>query len=192
MRGGAAAPTGPKPSQKMKGLHWNKLRGNQIDKTLFKDLDPNVVKIDYSALENLFCQKTVSKDEGAEGGKKKLQVVAKVTFINGKTLQAVGIFLKQFGGSKDIKAILEARKVDVGRLVRDSVFSLDKVVLDADRINALLQGAPDPAEVDQIKQWAAADPENTLDKLNEVDQYFLVISEVNFFCGTFENMEVYS
>jgi len=172
-----AGPVGPKPSNgvKMKNFHWSKLRGNQVETTLFKDMKPNAVKLDVSALERLFCQK--SNEASGAPEKKKIQAPPKVSHINPKLLQSVGIFLKQVQSSKEIKAVLEKNPKNFNTLVKEAILTHNSAILDVDRISGLIQGNPEQSEIDAIKEWAKS-PENTLDKLNEVDCFFLEISDI--------------
>lgn len=98
---------GPKPNKKMKPFHWNKLRGNLAESTLFNAMKPTEVKIEFSELEDLFSQAENNSDatpgQSGAGKKKKIETVQKVTHINPKTLQNVGICLKQLNNSKDIR-----------------------------------------------------------------------------------------
>jgi len=138
----------------MKQLHWTKLRGNQIETTLFRTLKPNEVAIEYTELEDLFGQAT-KEGEGGEGGSsggkpKKEAKVAKVSHVNPKLLQAIGITLKQIMNSKDVKAVMAKSKKEFFQIVCDAILSLDTNILDVDRLNQLLQGVPEETEVEAI------------------------------------------
>eukprot|EP01125_Pyxidicula_operculata_P018020 TRINITY_DN637_c0_g2_i1.p1 TRINITY_DN637_c0_g2~~TRINITY_DN637_c0_g2_i1.p1 ORF type:complete len:1597 (+),score=727.61 TRINITY_DN637_c0_g2_i1:180-4970(+) len=168
---------GPKPSAgvKMKGFHWSKLRGNQVEKSVFANLKPDGLKLDTKKLENLFCQKPVEKKEGSKAVQPKVQLV---THVNPKLLQATGILIKQMGGGKEMKGLLENRGVDFNTLIKNSILECDPEVLNVDRINALLLSIPEDSEMAAMTEWVNASPDNTLDKLNEVDRFYLAINEV--------------
>jgi len=85
--------------------------------------------------------------------------------------------LKQVQNSKDIKAVLEKSNKPFDKLIIESILENNTTVLDVDRIQGLIQGTPDPTEIQQIKDWVA-NPENSIDRLNEVDKFFLEISEI--------------
>jgi hypothetical protein len=159
----------------MKNFHWAKLRGNQVDTSLFKDLKPGAIKFDSSALEKLFCVKSNEK-EGEDGKKKKLQAPPKVSHINPKLLQSVGIFLKQVQNSKDVKAVLEKSPLPFNRVIKEAILTHSSL-LDVDRIQGFIQGNIEDSELQTIKEWAN-NKENNLEQLNEVDAFFLEISEI--------------
>jgi len=56
------------------------------------------------------------------------------------------------------------------------VLSLNPL-LDVDRIAGLQQAAPEPQEVQTIKDWLAQGGTNTYNTLNEVDQFFVTVSD---------------
>eukprot|EP01127_Copromyxa_protea_P015796 TRINITY_DN459_c0_g2_i2.p1 TRINITY_DN459_c0_g2~~TRINITY_DN459_c0_g2_i2.p1 ORF type:complete len:530 (-),score=153.19 TRINITY_DN459_c0_g2_i2:10-1476(-) len=167
-----AQKTVAQPAKKMRAFHWNKLRGPQINTTLFKDLQADAIDLDTTLLENMFCQPEKKAEDSADKAPKKPVAPPKVTHVNGKTLQAVGIYVKQLTNNKEFKDIMISTNKDVGVLVREAVLSLDLEILNFDKISMLIGGVTDQSELDAIKAWAA-NPENNLDTLNEVDKYFL-------------------
>eukprot|EP01127_Copromyxa_protea_P015794 TRINITY_DN459_c0_g1_i1.p1 TRINITY_DN459_c0_g1~~TRINITY_DN459_c0_g1_i1.p1 ORF type:complete len:547 (-),score=151.56 TRINITY_DN459_c0_g1_i1:60-1541(-) len=169
---------GQKPTKKMKPFHWSKLRSTPaIEASVFKNLHPNNVKIDIKELEELFSQVEVQKKEAAESKPKKQEAV---TFINGKTLQAVGIYLKQIGNSKDVKSMMRKNNVDLLNLLVDSVLGLNTKCMTPDRIQMLINAQTESSEIQEIENWVKAnsDDPNYMDKLNPVDQYFLKTNRV--------------
>jgi hypothetical protein len=82
-----------------------------------------------------------------------LTAAQKVSHVNAKTQKHIEIFLRHLSAEKDIKKILENcdEHSTIFELIRESLYSLDGAVLDLDRINGLLQGAPEPTEIEAIK-----------------------------------------
>lgn len=100
-----------------------------------------------------------------------------VTHINGKTLQNVGIYLKQINNAKDVKAAMRHRNIDVLDLICDSVLSLDHNILNIERIQMLMQAICDESEMQAVNAYMAVDGHYVND-INEVDRYFYTTSRV--------------
>eukprot|EP01126_Amoeba_proteus_P033380 TRINITY_DN3278_c0_g1_i12.p1 TRINITY_DN3278_c0_g1~~TRINITY_DN3278_c0_g1_i12.p1 ORF type:complete len:1055 (+),score=327.31 TRINITY_DN3278_c0_g1_i12:60-3224(+) len=146
---GMSTNVGPKPMKKMKPFHWSKLRNQPvIDASLFNELHPNNVQINFKQLEESFCQPEPKAPTEDPDKPKKQEAI---TFVNSKTLQAVGIYLKQIGNSKDIKALQRKKNVDLLNLITDAVLELDIKALGPDRIQMLMNAQVEKTELTEIE-----------------------------------------
>ncbi|KAG8282955.1 actin binding, variant 2 [Homalodisca vitripennis] len=85
----------PKPSKKMKTLNWTKVPNQVIGKSIWANVTLPLVPIDYSRIDELFCQKQKAGSLQAHSSLDQ-QAPALVSLLENKRSLAVNIFLKQF------------------------------------------------------------------------------------------------
>ncbi|XP_054275159.1 inverted formin-2-like isoform X2 [Macrosteles quadrilineatus] len=124
----------PKPSKKMKTLNWTKVPNLVIGKSIWASLTMPLVPIDYSVIDELFCQKTFSKSLKSQSSSGSISPTL-TCFLDSKRSLAVNIFLKQF--KTGAGGVLEALKSCEG--------------IPAERLKGLLRILPDEQEVTLIK-----------------------------------------
>eukprot|EP01129_Flabellula_baltica_P010174 TRINITY_DN426_c0_g1_i1.p1 TRINITY_DN426_c0_g1~~TRINITY_DN426_c0_g1_i1.p1 ORF type:complete len:1979 (+),score=647.08 TRINITY_DN426_c0_g1_i1:38-5974(+) len=159
---------GPKPTIKVKQFNWSKIPARKLTTTIFNELDPNAVNLDSDTLQELFCvaakKEPKKEEEESTSTTKKPQKEKKYSLIDPKKLQNCGIFLA--GLKREPEEIV------------DSIYLLDEDVLDGEIMHRLIENLPEPGDIAAIKDWLNASEENKPEKLENVDKYFLIISEI--------------
>ncbi len=66
-----------KPKVQMRQVHWSRIKPKDIQKTIWKDIDDERLKMDFGEVETLFKAPSSKgmKKGGGKGGKKKNQVL---------------------------------------------------------------------------------------------------------------------
>eukprot|EP01091_Cochliopodium_minus_P020764 TRINITY_DN917_c0_g1_i2.p1 TRINITY_DN917_c0_g1~~TRINITY_DN917_c0_g1_i2.p1 ORF type:complete len:1058 (+),score=441.26 TRINITY_DN917_c0_g1_i2:17-3190(+) len=165
--GSIQPPKVKKPTKKLRGLNWNKLKPTMLKDTIWVDLAkrPNKLKIelDYEDLEELFQAKEIVVKEN-----KNVVVEEKkpVVIVDSKKVQ-------------NLSVVLAKLKLPYTQ-IRDLIFSLDES-LTTPAITALANFCPSALEVVSIntfleKEQKVEESERT--PLGEMEKFALVIHEV--------------
>lgn len=151
-----------KPSVKMRGFMWKKLKTTKD--TIWEDADDEKVPINLKELEELFCQsKPKPKVEAGEGGeekKKKSNKPTTVSLLDMKRSQNLSIMLSRFG------------KLEFNE-IRDAILKLDEEVLTPENTTALKNFAPDADEIGMIKDYGG-----DVAQLGKPERFVLAIADV--------------
>uniref|UniRef100_A0A1B6EW46 FH2 domain-containing protein n=1 Tax=Cuerna arida TaxID=1464854 RepID=A0A1B6EW46_9HEMI len=107
----------PKPSKKMKTLNWTKVPNQVIGKSIWANVTLPLVPIDYSRIDELFCQKQKAGSLQSHSSLDQ-QAPALVSLLENKRSLAVNIFLKQFksGATGVVQAIRECEGITAEKL----------------------------------------------------------------------------
>jgi len=127
----------PKPKKKLMALHWKKMPKNKIAGSIFDGVEPPEDKVSIEEICELFA---LSKDEEPEQEEVKEEVVKKkekVTILDGKKGQKVGIMLSRF------------RNMTLEQLQR-AIFTLDSQGLSAEDMEALYVNRATEEEVAMV------------------------------------------
>jgi len=159
-----------KPSTKMKGLAWSKIEDRKIDNTIWdkKINDDKVIQndLDLKELESIFCATQPAKPEAEEGAggagagagaSKKKQVI---TLLDPKRSNNVSIMLSRFG------------KMPFSE-IRKAIMDLDENILPIENTAALKQLAPEPEEIESLKEFAGDKAQ-----LGKAEQFFLEMMKI--------------
>lgn len=159
----APAWKGPKPTVAMKQFQWSTLPRMAVLKTHFKDFKADEIDLDVKALESLFSKEEAKpKEDKPEDAKAKKEVAHSV--LDPKRLQNTSIFVRTL-------------KIENNAL-KEAILTLDEDVLTPERTLKLCDNLPEPDELAAINAWLAEKPENTLEKMNEADQFFKALGEI--------------
>lgn len=153
-----------KPGRKMRGLFWNRIPDKTVDKTLWKGLSDEGVKLDVADLEGLFCADDPNKGKGgasaspkkASSGKKKS---GPVLLLDGKRQQNAGIALARMKMKPD--------------QVRAAVLAGDATALGEARVGILLGLVPTSEEVALLQGYDGAVAE-----LGQVEKAFIAVMDI--------------
>ncbi|ETO35247.1 hypothetical protein RFI_01816 [Reticulomyxa filosa] len=147
------------PNVKMRNLHWTPLNPFDVDKTIWKDINDEAVKLDASDLESNFCWKEIERKTPEKTPTSSPEEAEKVTVLDSKRGYNVEIFLGRL-------------KMD-NWAIRDAMLKMDENVLQIDAINKLINFVPTPEEADLISQY-----EDT-PNLAAPETYFKIIKSVD-------------
>lgn len=151
-----------KPSVKMRGLMWQKIK--KIDGTVWEDADDEKIPVNLKELEDLFCQaKPKPKPEGGEAGagaEKKKNKPTSVSLLDMKRSQNLSIMLSRFG------------KLSFDE-IKKAILQLDEEVLTLENATALKNFAPEPDEISMIKDYPG-----DKEQLGKPEKFVLAISDI--------------
>jgi len=156
----------PESGKKLKGVMWVKLQPKALEGTVFskfKDLDSILKEMPYEMLESNFAAKVIEKkSEDSAAAEKKQQTV---NIIDGKTSQAIAIFVKGFKGLT-IPEIIKALQ------------HCDEKVFEVGMIATLLKCLPQKEEMQNIHDFLQKE-ENAASLLGVAENFALEIEKVN-------------
>ncbi|CAH1778221.1 unnamed protein product [Owenia fusiformis] len=147
--------TTPTPRSKMKTINWTKVPANALSNdeviwsSVLKLSDP--IPVNYSNIEELFCQKIIDKSLKDEAKVKK--VSTEVNLLDMKRSMNVNIFLKQFKAPNEkIVALIEkCNGQDIG----------------VEKLKGLLKILPETQEIEMINSY-----DGDKDKLGNAEKFF--------------------
>jgi hypothetical protein len=156
-------PTGPKPTPglQLRNVQWTKMPKNKAVKTWAKDVDPGKIDLDVKGLEDLFAKKEKAPTDKAAGSEKEKKD-AKISNLDPKRLQNVGIFLKTFKLTN--------------KEIREAILMFNEDILNLENTKKLRDNLPQDEEMQRIKQYIAEG--NQMDKLEAVDLFFLEVDQI--------------
>jgi len=152
----------------MRSFFWSKIKDDDIDGTIWEELDDAHVELDLATLMSQFAKnKQKTPEELAEEAKKAAEKAAagaaakpkEVTLLDGKVLQNVGIALAKYR--------MPAAQI------RTAILEMDEVKLDLEKLNSLYSLAPTAEELTTVKEY---DGDKAL--LGKVERFFLQISDI--------------
>ena len=109
----------------MKGIFWSVIPANNVDSTLWKDLDDEKLEIDEELLIEHFAAK---KSKSKKTGEAKAAAPKEVKIVDGKKQQNAGIVMGRL-------------KISTEDL-RDAVMNMDEKVLTPEKVTMLINIAP--------------------------------------------------
>ncbi|KAJ6227587.1 protein diaphanous [Anaeramoeba flamelloides] len=148
----------PKPKVPMKAFHWTKISDLQVEKTIWKDLVDDKIKIDEDEFIDFFKQppkKVISKDTSNSKSQKKQLI----SFCDPKTVSNFGIVIQTFKMSFDE--------------IRNAILSVDGKRLSQQQVRSLQQYLPTQEEKNSLKEY-----KGDLNQLQQVDRLFLKIIDI--------------
>lgn len=142
-----AAPARPakreiKPSQKLRGLNWVAVPAVKVDNTFWDKADDEkfLKEINTSELEGLFAVVEKQKEE-TEGGAKETKAKAQIVqLLDTKKSNNMSIMLTRFGKISHAE-------------IKKAILELDENVFGPENINALIQFAPTPEEIELLSSY---------------------------------------
>jgi len=155
----------PKPAVPLKPFFWSVVPVQDLDATIFKQLDDSKAKLDKQGLEKLFATAPPKKPgEGAPAAAAKpaAPVPAKkeeVVLIDPKRSYAVNIALARF------KMPFPA--------IRDALLALDERALDEEKVASLVAIAPTSEELETMKDY-----DGPVADLGMTEQFFTAMASV--------------
>eukprot|EP00808_Paulinella_micropora_P027749 g92.t1 len=153
------------PRLKMKKFHWLTVPAQQVDGTVFKELEDDSVKLDLDTLEVHFAEKKVAgKKKKEEDEKEKVEKAApkkeqKVSLVDPKRSYAVSITLARF------------RLSPVA--IRDAILTLDETVLNEEKTLLLTSTVPTEEEIATINGYDGDEA-----NLADTEKFFKLMNSV--------------
>jgi len=144
---------------------WVKLQPKALEGTVFskfQDLDQILDEMPYEMLETSFAAKVVEKKSEEDKQEKKQQTV---NIIDGKTSQAIAIFVKGFKGLSIPEIIAALQRCD-------------EKIFEVGMINTLLKCLPSKEELAAINEFLQKE-ENAASLLGVAENFALEITKVN-------------
>ena len=165
----AKKPVDRKPSQKMKGLAWQKIQPRLLDGTIWEDekfeKQTIKVKLDYDELEELFAAAAVERKEKVEVDLTKLPMIV----VDSKKQQNLSVILGKLKMS-------DAE-------IRDAILAMDEVKLPAEAIKAMALYCPEDNEIKMINTFLATQKDLPADQrqpIGPIEEFALCIHEIPF------------
>ncbi|XP_039299975.1 formin-2-like [Nilaparvata lugens] len=143
---------------KMKTLNWTKVPKQRIAKSLWSDMGVQLptLKVDFTKMEELFCQKQPTKSADASKNQLTEKKVQKVNLLDSQRSFLVNIFLKQF--KEDVAFVLESIKNGAG--------------LPVENLKSLMKLMPEKKEIAEIRGYASSK------NLGEAESFYLHLSDI--------------
>lgn len=154
-----------KSKEKLKKLHWQALKNTEIEGSIWWDLSDQKVAFDEFDFESQFSEKAPSAPKKKEGGAKKKEV--QESLIDPMRGQNISIVLSRLRMS-NAEIVL-------------AVMNLDATVLDDEKLQALSKIAPEPDELDAVKDFPGAK-----ESLGAPEQFFLAVKDIPRMKGRLE------
>jgi dishevelled associated activator of morphogenesis len=163
----AKKPVDRLPTQKMRGLAWQKIQPRLLEGTIWEDekfeKQTVKVKLDYAELEELFAAAAVEKKEkAAEDITKKPMIV-----VDGKKQQNLSVILGKLKMS-------DAE-------IRDAIMSMDESKLPAEAIRNFAIYCPEDNEIKMINTFLATQkdlPPDQRQPIGPIEEFALAIHEI--------------
>jgi len=155
----------PPAGKKLKGVMWVKLQPKALEGTVFSkfgDLDRILDEMPYEMLETNFAAKVIEKKTEEDKAEKKQQTV---NIIDGKTSQAIAIFVKGFKGLSIPEIIAALQRCD-------------EKIFEVGMIGTLLKCLPSKEEMAAINEFLQKE-ENAAALLGVAENFALEITKVN-------------
>lgn len=147
------------PQNKVKGFFWNKLPNNKIEGTIWTSLgEGEEAGIDTSFLEVAFSAKASSRPKSVTI-KKETTAPKKVSLLDGKRIQNVGIVIGRIRLSKE--------------QMKEAIIQLDPNFVTGEMIDKLLGLVPTSDEVDSLTSYSG-----DLELLGNVEKLLLTLSTI--------------
>ena len=147
------------PQTKVKGFFWNKLPNNKIEGTIWTSLgEGEEAGIDTSFLEAAFSAKASSRPKSVTI-KKETTAPKKVSLLDGKRIQNVGIVIGRIRLSKE--------------QMKEAIIQLDPNFVTGEMIDKLLGLVPTSDEVDALTSYSG-----DLELLGNVEKLLLTLSTI--------------
>ncbi|XP_064636259.1 mucin-5AC-like [Lineus longissimus] len=161
----------PKPKQKMRSLQWGKIPARKVVGreniwTLVGDSSSNGYKVDYSTMEELFCQHVPqsqaagtpkSKDTTDGSDKKKKDEI--INLLDGKRSLNINIFLRQFRMSHE----------EIITLIRQGASE----AIGAEKLRGLLKILPAQDEIELLRSF-----DGDKEKIGSAEKFIFQLLEV--------------
>ena len=139
-----------KPKNKMRNLHWTKVKPKDVKGTIWESIDDEKLDLDFKDFEEIFGakKKKPTKKGGKKGGnnnkskpKKKdsIEPMEQITLVDDKRSYNVDIGMSRF-------------KMSYER-IRNAILIMDEDALDLDKVTKLLSYIPTPSEQDLLKNF---------------------------------------
>ncbi|XP_039301499.1 inverted formin-2-like, partial [Nilaparvata lugens] len=143
---------------KMKTLNWTKVPKQKIAKSLWSDSEVKlpILKVDFSKMEELFCQKQPTKSADATKNQLAEKKVQKVNLLDSQRSFLVNIFLNQFKGN--VGVVLNSIENGTG--------------LPVENLKSLMKLMPEKKEIAEIRGYASSK------NLGEAENFYLHLSDI--------------
>ncbi|XP_039287212.1 inverted formin-2-like [Nilaparvata lugens] len=143
---------------KMKTLNWTKVPKQKIAKSLWSDSEVQlpILKVDFSEMEELFCQQQPTKSADASKNQLAEKKVQKVNLLDSQRSFLVNIFLKQF--KENVEFVLDSIKNGAG--------------LPVENLKSLMKLMPEKKEIAEIRAHSSSK------NLGEAEIFYLHLSDI--------------
>lgn len=163
----AKKPVDRKPTQKMRGLAWQKIQPLLLNGTIWEDekFEKKTVKVklDYDELEELFAAAAVErKEKAAEDLTKKAMII-----VDGKKQNNLSVILGKLKMSH--------------KEIRDAILAMDESKLPVEAVRALALFCPEDNEIKMINTFLKTQEgvsEDERQPIGPIEEFALVLHEI--------------